>query len=582
MHLQSLREYQQAKAAITPLIKAFPAHPDINYLFATILVSTKEFQESISHFNVYLKAHPEALNCLNDLGCAYKDSGRYEEAIICYKKALSISAKYHPALTNLAGTYFTLKRFVNANEYIAKAIQIEPNIASNFLLLGNILNNSSEVTSAISAFRHALKIDPNYYQAYYNLALLLKENSKLDDALKYCTKALKLNGSHHLGLMLYGEINEQLGNIEVAINSYQQSIDIMPASTGAYWSLANIGAEFDASSIERMRQLTKQALSKRNKMYLFYSLAKVMEDQQEYISAFEYLDKANKIKSEEVNYNPEQIDILISRLQKVFTADFIEKNRDQGDCSVSPIFIIGMPRSGTSLVEQILSGSRLVEGGGELETSLALLFGELPELTGQDWFSSLALLDTTALNALAKKYREINAELVNANVHFTDKLPFNFALIGFMSLIFPKAKFIHTFKHPLDSCLSCYKQLFTKGQDFSYDLNDIADYYLQYQRIMNHWNQVCPGKIFHVSYEQLISSPQEQTSKMLAFLDIPLEKACLGFQKNSRIVKTASAGQVRKGIYKSAISRWKNYRINLEPISKKVMECTTPWKNQPN
>lgn len=582
MHLQSLREYQQAKATIMPLIKAFPTHPDINYLFATILVSTKEFQKSISHFNVYLKAYPGALNCWNDLGCTYKDSGRYEEAIDCYKKALSISSKYHPALTNLAGTYFEMKQFENANEYIKKAMEIEANIASDFLLLGNILKNTSEVSSAISAFRQAFKIDPNYYQAYYNLALLLKNNSNLDDALMYCTKALQLNSRYHLALMLYGEINEQLGNIGVAVNSYKECIDIMPTSTSAYWSLANLGAAFDASTIEKMIQLTKQPSSDKDKIFLFFSLAKIMEDQQEYSSAFKYLDKANKIKSEEINYNPEQIDILISRLHKVFTVDFIEKFRGKGDCNISPIFIIGMPRSGTSLVEQILSGSSLVEGGGELETSLALFFEELPKLTGQDWFSSLVLLDATILNKLAKKYRETNANLVNANVHFTDKLPFNFALVGFLSLIFPKAKFIHTFKHPLDSCLSCYKQLFTKGQDFSYDLNDIADYYLQYEKIMNHWDQVCPGKIFHMNYEQLISSPQEQTSKMLAFLDIPWEQACLGFQNNRRIVKTASAGQVRKGIYKSAVSRWKNYSINLEPISKRVMERTIYLKIEPS
>lgn len=573
MRHQSVREYAQAKATLLPLIKRFPKQPDVNYLYATILSSLEEYQAAIAYFKEALKGKPELANCWNDLGCVYKSLMQYDDAIATFEKAVSLPSHSPLMLVNLSSTFYEVKNYQQAAQYITKAIEFEPNKASSYLLLGNIQKANKQYADAITTYGKAIHLDEKYCQAYFNLALALKEQGKPEQALEQCSKVLLINKTYHQALMLSGELNEQIGDIDLAITYYKQCLVLTPHSADAYWSLANLGKEsFSASNIAAMLELTKQSLSDKNKMYLFFSLAKAMEEKQDYASSFDFLQQANKVKRRQIAYKADDIRFLFDKLRNVFTQTRLEECQNMGYEDISPIFIVGMPRSGTSLIEQILASHSAIAGGGELETSLNLLFDELPRLTGQDWSSSLNLLDENILTSLGKEYQGNNRELISRKERFTDKLPFNFALIGFLSLVFPKAKFIHIFKHPLDSCLSCYKQLFSSGQEFSYDLDEIADYYQNYQDIMQHWSSVLESKILHVNYETLVESPSEQVDKMLTFLSLPWQEECLNFHKNKRIVKTASSGQVRQGLYTSSVSRWKNYRQQLLPISQKLTE----------
>jgi hypothetical protein len=321
-----------------------------------------------------------------------------------------------------------------------------------------------------------------------------------------------------------------------------------------------------------MKKLETRNISDKSKIYLFFSIAKVLEEQKDFSNAFYYLKKGNDLKRNTINYGSKQTLSLFEQLKFQFDIELLSELVSEKSDALSPIFIIGMPRSGTSLVEQILASHENITGGGELETSLQLLFGELPKLTKVSWQDSLALLNPQIISHLKNIYIEKHAGLVNKTKHFTDKLPFNFALVGFLMIIFPKAKFIHIYKHPLDSCLSCYKQLFTGGQEYSYQLDELASYYQEYVTMMKHWNAINTDNILNVSYEELVELPEENISSILKFLNLPWQEDCLQFQKSKRIVKTASSGQVRQGVYTSSVTRWKNYRKDLLPLIEVLSE----------
>ena len=305
---------------------------------------------------------------------------------------------------------------------------------------------------------------------------------------------------------------------------------------------------------------------------MFFSIAKILEENNDFSNAFKYLEKGNDLKSNYVNYKKDQTLVLFKELRHLFNKELLNKSFPVKNDEISPIFIIGMPRSGTSLVEQILASHTSITGGGELETSLQLLFDELPKLTKVSWQKSTSLLEPQIIEHLKKTYLKKHDTLVNRTQHFTDKLPFNFALVGFLRLIFPKAKFVHIYKHSLDSCLSCYKQLFTGGQEYSYKLDDLAEYYQEYVKMMKHWNSVSSEKILNVSYENLVEFPEENISKILEFVDLPWQDECLQFQNNNRVVKTASSGQVRQGLYNNSVIRWKKYDKDLLPLIEVLTE----------
>jgi tetratricopeptide (TPR) repeat protein len=575
---QSVNEYDKALALISSLLKYLPKHPDINHFYANLLCSSGQSAQAVPFFKKAVKGKNKDAKIWNDFATAYKNIGQFSYAIACFEKALRFAPNTPEILVNLGSAYQSAKKYKKAISSIKKAIKARPNYPVAYLILGNLQKKNKQLNEAINSYKQAITFNPNYYQACYNLALLLKDTEEYSQSLGYCKKSLEIKPGYYAALALGGQLNEHLGNITIAKEFYLRCIESQPESTGAYWNLANLDRNsFPVEIVEKMQLLNQSSIPDESKVYLLFALAKEMESQKNYPTAFEYLQQANQLKKKQFEGDVDNGRRLIESIRTRLNQQILSELKNKSDQQASPIFIIGMPRSGTSLIEQILASHTEVASGGELETSLQLLLDELPKLTGVDWQSSLNQLDKRILQQLANQYCEINHQLVNQKAFFTDKLPLNFAMVGFLSLLFPKAKFVHVYKQPLDSCLSCFKQLFTVGQEFSYSLQDLADYYLEYQAIMKHWSRLIPEKIIHVSYEELISNPTEQVKQMLEFLLLPWQDDCLQFYKRSGIVKTASAAQVRQGIYNTSVGRWRNYETQLASLKDKLSTCTTSF-----
>jgi tetratricopeptide (TPR) repeat protein len=501
----------------------------------------------------------------------YKNSGDFENA----KATTEILLKRfpdHPDINQLyAGILRSAREFARSIQYYEKALKTKSDDADCWNDLAVAYQMTGDYTSAIERYKQALQIRPEFVAANFNLALVLNEIGDLKSALEYCNDALELKPDHYSALMLRGQINEHLGNINAAKAAYLDCIRTRPESTKAYWSLANLGnGQISRAVIETMQSVLQRPIVDDSKIFLLFALAAAMEQQKDYAKSFEYLDFANRLKHQQLSGSAVLATELVTALRNHFDADLLRRLSSLGNSQVSPIFIIGMVRSGTSLIEQILASHDEVASGGELETSLQLILDELPVLTGKDWPSSITELDASLLQRLENRYCEINASLVTDKPRFTDKLPFNFALVGFLASLFPAARFIHVYKHPLDSCLSCYKQLFTVGQEYSYSMDELAGFYQQYRLTMEHWSAVLPGKVLDVAYESVVDSPRDTIENMLRFLSLPWQEDCLQFHKRSGVVKTASAGQVRQGLYTSSVGRWKHYEQQLAPLAAKL------------
>lgn len=567
VHFYSTKQLNKAIKEIKPLLKVFPNDAVVNHLYACILKTNKEHLVAIEYFKKSLFANSKNINAWNDLGCLYQDMKSYDKAIPCFEKVLEINRNHPQAIMNLGNIYHKQQQYVLAIEYLNKGIKILPNNSMAHFSLGNVYKSTNQIELAVLNYKKSISINVKNYRAHYNLALTLKSSGDLSSALSHCQQAIALNPDYFLAVMLMGELHEYMGNIEIAKSCYRKSLSLSPSFTEAYWSLANLGSHnLIVSDIEEMKAQEVSNLTDKSKVYLFFALAKVLEEHNDFTSAFHYLKKGNDLKRKYNNYQSEQTLSLFIELRELFNHKFCTEHNSEKDDEIAPIFIIGMPRSGTSLVEQILASHNEITGGGELETSLQLLFDDLPKLTKESWQNSIALLNPKIISHLKNIYIEKHAGLVNKTKHFTDKLPFNFALVGFLMIIFPKAKFIHIYKHPLDSCLSCYKQLFTGGQEYSYQVGELASYYQEYAKMMKHWNAIYSDNILNVSYEELVELPEEKISSILKFLNLPWQEDCLQFQKSKRIVKTASSGQVRQGVYTSSVTRWKNYRKDLLPL----------------
>jgi tetratricopeptide (TPR) repeat protein len=577
--LQSEKKYQQAEV-IYKKILAVTNHPDIIHIYATLLLETTRYIPAINAINSALKINPNNAHYLNTLGIAYRRNNQLQAAIKNFKASIEISPLIADAYLNLGMTYRQMNNWPLALQNLKQGIALNKKNPSGYLNLGNLYRERQEWDLAIDYYQQALEQNSHFVQAQYNIALVQRDKGLLDVSLSSIENILTEYPQYLSANMLKGELLEHLGEIAEAAAQYRCCLKIDAHNASTYWSLANLGSgSFSPEEIQEMKSLLQAKLSVPQQIYLLFSLAKALEEIKEYKEAFQFLLQGNEMKYAALPVKANSYTIDIKAIRSFFCAKYSNYFNKSSSSKLSPIFILGMPRSGTSLIEQIIASHSQVSGGGELTTAEQLLFDYLPKKTALDWQSAFDNLDEKLLTELADIYYNNHRELVDSNQFFTDKLPFNFALIGFLSMIFPRAKFVHIYKNPIDSCLGCFKQLFTVGQEFSYKLDNLADYYLNYHQLMQHWNKIIPARIHHVSYESLIETSEENITNLLTFLDIPWEDDCHKFHTSTRVVTTASSGQVRAPIYKTAVERWKCYEPYLKTLIEKLPTSVNYLKN---
>ncbi len=339
----------------------------------------------------------------------------------------------------------------------------------------------------------------------------------------------------------------------------------------AYWSLANLKTfRFDTADLEAMRsQLAQASLGDEDRCFFEFALGKALEDVGEYALSMEQYLHANQRRRAQIAYEPTEMSELVQRSRQVLDADFFEQRRGFGNPACDPIFIVGLPRSGSTLLEQILASHSAVEGTMELPDLLAIA----RRLTGPRGVSqltyplALAQLSASACRALGDEYLErTRIHRKRGTPFFIDKMPNNFAHVGLIQLALPNARIIDARRQPLACCFSVFKQHFARGQAFSYTLEELGRYYRDYIELMAHFDAVLPGRVHRVNYEELVADTEGEVRRLLRYCGLPFEQGCLRFYENDRAVRTASSEQVRQPIYREGIEHWRHYERWLGPL----------------
>jgi tetratricopeptide (TPR) repeat protein len=365
-------------------------------------------------------------------------------------------------------------------------------------------------------------------------------------------------------LKTWGKNNE-------AIKSYQTAIEHNAGYCEAYYALSNLKTyRFEGKELDSMLRLEQaESLVPSNKVHLYFALGKALEDRHDWKASFDYYCKGNRVKKQQSSYRAEQMTEELLSQRDFFNKEKLDQLKLDGYDDASPIFIVGLPRAGSTLLEQILSSHSMVDGTLELPNMLSIaqkLRRKGRSKAGEAYPEIIETLQKDQRRALGKQYIEETKVHRQAAPFFIDKMPNNFRHIGLIKSILPNAKIIDARRYPVACCFSGFKQLFAEGQEFSYDLDDIAQYYNDYVTLMDHWDRVLPGEVLRVRYEEVTKDIEAQVTRILDFCGLPFESACLDFHKTDRAVRTASSEQVRQPLYQSGVDHWRHYEGQLQPL----------------
>lgn len=483
-----------------------------------------------------LKSDPGNSDAMRMLASIATADERYVVAEGLLKRLAKLSADHYLAHSELGRFLGDRGRIPEAIDEMQVAARLGPDIADNHKVLGDLLSVVGRVSEAHDAYREALRVDP--------------EN----------TAAIAGRG-HTLRI---------LGQSDEAIAAYEDCTERRPEIGDPWWSLATMrGYKFSAPQIEVMKSQLKSPDNEENsRINLAFALARVAESQDRYDDAWAYYEQGNGMRRGQVKYDPVQTEIAHNATIHACDEDLFEHAPATDFESPGPVFILGMPRSGSTLVEQILSSHSMVEGCGELPY-IVMLTSTLRDPNDDDTHYPEAMhrMSAEQLRAIGESYLYHTRSHRNTDLpFFTDKMPANFAHVGLIHLALPQARIIDARRHPLDTCIGNYRQLFAQGKNMTYDLFEMAEYYLEYHRLMEHWDETLPGRVLRVRYEDVVEDLEGQTRRMLDYCGLPWEDACLEFHRNDRPVNTASAEQVRRPIYAESVNYWKNYEDHLQEI----------------
>jgi tetratricopeptide (TPR) repeat protein len=504
-------------------------------------------------------------------GAELQRRGDIEGAATRYRDALSREPGNVDALRLLAVASSVLGRPDEAERSARQAVKLAPEFAAAWSNLGTVLNELDRVEEAIDAFRQALQLGTRSAQAHANLANALFAFGDFAQAEEHYRAALKLSPDDAASLMGLGHVLKTIGRQAEAVSAYRSCLKNQPLAGEVWWSLANLKTfRFTvADEMDMQQTLQDPTLSEAQRIGTLFALGKAREDAKDHRAAFSHYLAGNARKRALVKYDPVQTEKINERLRKVFTPELFAALGGKGDPDPAPIFIVGLPRSGSTLLEQILASHSKVDGTAEL-AALGRVTMEIGRFRsdGVVYPEAVGDLEPADLRALGKAYLARAARYRTGRPRFTDKMPNNFASVGLIALILPNAKIIDARRHPLDSCMGSFKQLFARGQTFTYDLFELAEYYLQYDQLMRWWDEVLPGRVLRVDYENTVLNQEAETRRILDFCDLPFEPACLEFHRTARSVATASSEQVRQPLYAGALGSWRRFAPELADMER--------------
>lgn len=600
------RQQGANEGALASLETLVAIHPDYGRAFqerAYNLIALKRTDEATECFERAVSLNPALLASWKALISRYEFLGLVSKAGEA-KARVQWLESLPRELQSVASLIHEGKLFI-AEQICRQFLQREAHHAEAMRLLADIGNKLQILDDAEYLLESCVEFYPNFYRARLDYVQVLHKRQKYDQAQK---QALTLRqtaprnvlydvtlaaqeqalGNFDAALEIYDEVLSRQGDLaqvltsrghalktcgrsEEAVQSYQRAYEAQADYGDAYWSLANLKTyRFSDAEIERMvSEEASASIGLENRYHLCFALGKALEDRKDFNRSFDYYEKGNRLKRDDSGYRSETLEAELEMQKTLFDGTFFDSRGNHGCDSEAPIFVVGLPRAGSTLIEQILASHSVVDGTMEL----ANIIGTANRLNGLKRRGAAAAYPAILTDLSAKQTRELGEQFIKDTQHhrgdgvfFVDKMPNNFRHIPLIQLILPKAKIIDARRHPMACCFSGYKQLFAEGQEFTYGLDEIGRYYRAYVDVMRHWERVLPGRILRVQHEDVIEDLEGQVRRMLDYCDLPFEQACVDFHETERAVRTPSAEQVRQPIYKSGMEQWQHYAEHLQPL----------------
>jgi Tfp pilus assembly protein PilF len=522
------------------------------------------------------------------------------------------ASRYHPRLLEAALALHD-NRLHDAEPLLKQHLKADPFNVAAIRMLAELAGRIGRNRDAENLLRRAIELSPGFTAARANLALMLYRQNRPTEALAELdlvlgddpedigntnlkAAALGRIGGYEEAIALYetvlaaaptqpkvwmsyGHMLKTVGRQADGVAAYRKALDLVPALGEAWWSLANLKTvKFTDTDIAAMEaQLERTDLTDEDRFHFDFALGKAYEDRKDVAAAFAHYDAGNRLRKSKSHYSAEEASAFVDRSIALYTPDFFDARTGQGCDAPDPIFVLGMPRAGSTLVEQILSSHSQVEGTSELNDIPAL-----SRETGGDYPNGAANLSPSKLRELGEEYlRRAQVQRYTDKPFFIDKLPNNWAHLPLIHLILPNAKIVDARRHPLGCCFSNFKQHYARGQLYSYDLADMGSYYRGYVRLMAHIDKVRPGLVHRVIYERMVDDTEAEVRALLAALGLDYEPACLDFHKTERAVRTASSEQVRQPINRQGTDAWQPYEQWLDPLKAALGDVLTEYPEVP-
>lgn len=569
---------------------------------------------------LWIQRHPHSADAWRLLGRALRAAGDDQEASNAELEAIH-SSIHDPVLitagaalvaNDLPEAEMLLRRRLHDNPFDVAAIRMMAELAGRLGRNGDaekLLRRALELAPAFSAARSNLAMavyrqnrpaeaieildalvehDPDNFSGDNLRAAALGRLGSFEEAIDIYEKVLDRFSQHPKVWMSYGHALKTVGRLEDGVAAYRQALALAPYLGEVWWSLANLKTvPFSQEDVEQMETvLSRPDLGDTDRLHIHFALGRACEQRKDFARSFGHYAEGNRLRNAQLAYDSRDIRRLVTRSKALFTRAFFEERRGHGCQAEDPIFILGMPRAGSTLIEQILASHSAVEGTMELP-DIPMLAKELGAgrsgPPAESFPNPLAHLSAEESVRFGEAYlSRTRVQRKSDRPRFIDKLPNNWINIGFIHLILPNAKIIDARRHPLDCCFSNFKQHYARGQAFSYDLSDVGRYYADYVDLLAHFDEVLPGRVHRIIHEQLIDDPEAEVRRLLDYLSLPFEEACLAFHETKRAVRTPSSEQVRQPINRQGMDQWRPYAPWLEPLRQALGDVLTAYPAAPD
>ncbi|HSY07711.1 MAG TPA: tetratricopeptide repeat protein [Steroidobacteraceae bacterium] len=568
-----LRELGLRDEAVASYRRALQINPDCAEAHGNLGNALRELGQldaAVASYRRALASEPELSEAHNNLGNVLRELGQLDAAVASYCRALQIKPNYAEAHGNLGNVLRELGQFDAAVASYRNALEFSPDSAEVHCNLGNALHELGQLDAAATSYQRALILRPDYAEAYASQGILLRLRGLPDEAEIVCRKALEVAPESAAIHIVLAELHADRGQFARAEELFKRATAIEPNSPDGWAGIGRCHKMRDSEApwLTTVQGILAQHLRPRQEINLRYALGKYFDDVGDFEQAFGSYQRANELSKRcRSGYDRQRQTRLVDRIICRFDQKWLARARSDANASTRPVLIVGMPRSGTTLVEQILASHPAVFGAGELTFwNAATARYEASLLSGE--------CGASTLRELASDYLQLLERTSTDALRVVDKMPTNFLFLGLIHAALPNARIIHVRRNPIDTCLSVYFQYFATAYPYANDLEDLAHYYTEYLRVMQHWRAILPeSAMLDMPYEALIDEQEVWSRKMLEFIGLPWDSRCLDFHRTDRTVVTTSRWQVRQPISKSSRGRWRNYEKFVGPL-RSLMELT--------